>query len=218
MIEWVSSRSSWIVLLCVGMIAAGVYSLASGAVAVLTPDQQAYRDYTHGDYATAAEQFADPMWKGVALFRQGDFKQSAAVLAGYDTAESAFNRGNALLMQGQYAEAAEAYSRALELRQEWDDAATNREIALGRAARLKQEGGDMTGGMLAADEIVFTTGKSPPAAGEEQIEGGQEMSEAEINALWLRQVQTKPADFLAAKFAYQVATSPATETKQEATQ
>ena len=63
----------------------------------------------------------------------------------------------------------------------------------------------MTGGKLEADEIVFSEGKSPPSAGEEQVEGGQEVINAELQAVWLRQVQTKPADFLQAKFAYQYA-------------
>ena len=70
---------------------------------------------------------------------------------------------------------------------------------------LKREGGDMTGGKLGADEIVFSDQKSPSSAPDEQVEveGGQELSEAELRAVWLRQVQTKPADFLRAKFAYQ---------------
>lgn len=187
-------------------------------VSVLTPDQQAWRAFTQGDYEEAAAQFADPMWKGVTLFKQGEFEQAAGVFAGYDTADAAFNRGNALLMQGKYADAAGAYSRALELRPEWDDALTNRDIAIGRADRLKQEGGEGTGGMLEVDEIVFNTGDSPPSAGEEQTEGGQQLSDEEINALWLRQVQTKPADFLAAKFAYQYATLPAAVTEQEPAQ
>ena len=83
---------------------------------------------------------------------------------------------------------------------------------------LKQEGGDMTGGMLAEDEIVFTKGKSPPAAGEKQIEGGQEMSDAELRTVWLRQVQTKPVDFLEAKFAYQHAMRLAPNDEQEVAQ
>lgn len=206
-----------VLALFVAVYAAGIYALTTGAVTLLTPDQRAYRDYAQGNYELAAANFADPMWRGVSLFKLGEFKQSAGVFAGYEKADFAFNRGNSLLMQGQYTEAADEYSRALELRPEWGDAMTNREIALGRAARLKQEGGDMTGGMLGADDIVFTTGDSPPSSGEEQTEGGQQMSDAEINAVWLRQVQTKPADFLAAKFAYQYATRPAAETEQEVT-
>ena len=61
----------------------------------------------------------------------------------------------------------------------------------------------MTGGEMEADEIVFSEGKAPPQTGEEQVEGGQEMDDAALRAMWLRRVQTKPADFLRAKFAYQ---------------
>ena len=67
------------------------------------------------------------------------------------------------------------------------------------------EGGDMTGGELGADEIVFDLNPSKPGAGEEVVEGGEELSDQELRAMWLRQVQTTPGDFLKAKFAYQQA-------------
>ena len=209
---------SWIVMPGLAVLFAGIYSLASGTVSLLTPDQQGYRHYEKGEYEEAAVRFADPLWKGIALFKQGEFKDAAGVFAGYDSAESAFNHGNALVMQGKYEEAVKRYARALELSPEWQDATINREIALARAAMLKREGGDMTGGMLGADEIVFTEGKSPPSAGEEQTEGGQEMNDVEQRAVWLRHVQTKPADFLQAKFAYQHAMRPALDNQREVTQ
>ena len=59
---------------------------------------------------------------------------------------------------------------------------------------------------MSADEIVFEKGKPPLSAGEEQVEGGSEATDAELRSIWLRQVQTKPADFLRAKFAQQYAT------------
>ena len=64
----------------------------------------------------------------------------------------------------------------------------------------------MTGGKIGADEIVFEKGKSPPSADQEQVEAGAEATDAELRSIWLRQVQTKPADFLRAKFAQQYAT------------
>jgi Ca-activated chloride channel family protein len=148
------------------------------------------------------------MWSGVALFRQGEFEQAAGVFAGFDTAEAAFNQGNALVMLGRYDDAIARYDRSLELRPDWEPAIVNRDIAVTRAARLKQEGGDMTGGMLGADDIVFSDKKSPPSEQTEQTDGGQPMSDEEMRAIWLRQVTTKPADFLRAKFAYQHATEP----------
>ena len=215
---WFSSGRFGIAALFIALLVAGMYSLATGAVSLLTPDQQGYRLFEQARFAEAAEYFIDPLWQGIALFKQGEFEQSAGVFAGYDTAESAFNHGNALVMQGKYGEAAERYARALELRPEWDDATINRDIALARAAMLKREGGDMTGGMLGADDIVFSEGKSPASAGEEQVVVGQEMSDAELRAVWLRQVQTKPADFLQAKFAYQHAMRPLQDREQEVTQ
>jgi Ca-activated chloride channel family protein len=174
------SKKSIVAVLTSGLLLAGVYSLATGAVTLLTPDQKGFREFQQEQFDEAATSFADPMWSGVALFRQGEFEQAAAVFAGLDTANSAFNQGNALLLQGKYGEAADRYTRALELRPEWDDATKNREIALGRAERLKQVGGDMTGGMLGADEIVFNTGESSPSAGDEQTDGGQPLSTQKI--------------------------------------
>ena len=109
-------------------------------------------------------------------------------------------------MQGEYDAAAERYARALELRRDWEDATVNREIALARAEALKKEGGDMTGGKLGADEIVFDQGKPSSSAAAEQVEGATDASEAELRSIWLRQVQTRPADFLRVKFAQQYAT------------
>jgi Ca-activated chloride channel family protein len=212
------ASKSWFSWLFVALLALGSYSLATGAVTLLTPDQQGHRFFERGDFAEASNRFTDSMWRGVALFRQGEFKESAGIFAGMDTAEAAFNYGNALVMQGQYETAVERYARALELRPEWEDATNNLEIALARAAMLRQEGGEGTGGMLGADDIVFTQGESPPGAGDEQTEGGEAMSDQELRAVWLRQVQTKPADFLAAKFAYQQAMRPTPGDEQEEAQ
>ena len=101
--------------------------------------------------------------------------------------------------------ALEAAREALELQPDWEPATVNRDIAAARAEMLRQEGGDMTGGMLGADDIVFSDKKSPPSDQTEQTDGGERMSDQEMRAIWLRQVTTKPADFLKAKFAYQKA-------------
>ena len=199
----VGSPRVQLIILLVILLSSGIYCLAVDECSLLTPDQAAYRLYQRGDYTAASERFADPMWQGTALFMQGDYKQAAGVFAGYDTAASAFNHGNSLVMLGKYSDAIARYERALELNPGWEDAEVNLEIARARADYLKKEGGEMTGGKLGADEIVFTKGKSDPAAGEETVEGGQELSDSELQALWLRNVQTKPADFLRSKFAYQ---------------
>jgi Ca-activated chloride channel family protein len=188
------------------VLGSGLYCLSDGDCSLWTPDQRGHRLFDKADYASAANRFADPMWRATALFRQGEFDEAASLFAGYDTPEAVFNQGNALVMQGKYAVAVERYERALQLQPGWEDAAVNLEVALARAEALKKEGGDMTGGKMGADEIVFDKGKSPPSAGEEQVEGATDSSDAELRSIWLRQVQTKPADFLRVKFAHQYAT------------
>ena len=177
--------------------------LATGRWPLRTPDQQGHRLFEQKKYAEAADCFADPMWKGIALFKQGEFKKAAGVFAGYDTAEGAFNHGNALVMQGEYDDAIARYDRALELKPTWDAATTNRNIAILRAKMIETTGGNMTGGKMEADDFTFDKGgKGGKESTETGTEGG---NEKEMRAVWLRRVQTKPADFLRSKFAHQQA-------------
>jgi len=169
-----------------------------------TADQQGRRSYRQARYSEAAQSFADLPWKATALFRDGDFKQAAALYSSISSPEGAFNHGNALVMQGKYEDALKSYDRALALQPDWEDARVNREIAAARAEMLKKEGGDMTGGMMGADDFVFTKTNNQ-ASQSDQEEVVQGPGDAEMRAVWLRKVQTQPADFLKAKFAYQYA-------------
>ena len=198
-----SNLGYWVLALIV--VVAVATCIARDECTLLTADQRAYRLYAAGDLEEAADRFADPMWRGVALYRLGEFEQAAGVFAGFDTPEAAYNQATSLVFLGRYGEAVARYDRALELRPGWTPAAVNREIAAARAARLAREGGEGTGGKLGADEIVFSDTKSPPSSGEEQIGGGELLSDQELRSIWLRQVQTRPADFLRVKFASQYA-------------
>jgi Ca-activated chloride channel family protein len=206
---WLASLKVQLAGLILLVAGSGLYCLSQNNCSLLTPDQQGYYLFKQQQYETEATRFADPMWRGIALFRQGDFEQAASLFAGYDTANAAFAQGNALVMQGEYEAAVDRYARALQLQPGWEDASINREIASARAEMLKQEGGEGTGGKLGADEIVIEQGKASPSAGDEQVEAGQETGSVEQQAIWLRQVQTRPADFLRAKFAHQYATQNA---------
>ena len=182
-------------------------ALATGKAHLLRPDQRAYSLYSKSEYTKAAETFRDPVWRAVALYRKGVFKEAAGIFAGLDSPEGLHNQGNALLFLGKYEEAAEAYTRALERRPNWEDPAVNRQIAIARAKLLQFEGGNMTGGKIGADDYVINNNPNSTSSEsedqEEVVEGGQPMSDAELRAVWLRRVQTNPADFLRSKFAYQ---------------
>jgi Ca-activated chloride channel family protein len=156
------------------------------------------------DYEAAARTFRDPMRQGVAWFRAGEFEKAEQAFARVDTPEAAYNRGNCLIMRGKYEESLEFFDRALQQRSDWDEAKNNRAIAAARAKRVKQEGGDMGDQKIGADEIRFD--KDKKSGGQDtDTQGAQPLSDSAMQALWLRRVQTKPADFLRAKFAYQIA-------------
>lgn len=186
--------------------AAAVVALAALNWAGLwfTPDQQGRRFFERGEFSAAAQVFRDPLWQGTAWFRAGEFKKAEQAFARLGTAEAHFNRGNALVMQGKYEAAIGRYDRALELRPAWADATANRDLAKARAALMKTKGGDETNGEVKPDDFVFDN-KAKNSQQTTQVEGEQPMSNAAIQAQWLRRVQTKPADFLRAKFSYQQA-------------
>ena len=168
----------------------------------LTPDQKGRLLLERGQPAAAAEAFLDPLWRGVALFRTGDYNTAAQAFAAADTAEGAYNQGNALVMLGKYEDAIGRYNRALVLRPGWPDALANRDIARIRGARKKTEGGVTDETESSSDQIVYDKAKK---GGEDtNIQNAGTMSDEMVRALWLKQVQTKPADFLRVRFAYQL--------------
>ncbi|CAN7145103.1 tetratricopeptide repeat protein [Bosea sp. LjRoot9] len=168
----------------------------------LTPDQRGRVLIGESRPADAAKAFRDPLWRGVALFRAGDFKGAAQAFATADTPSGAFDQGNALVMLGQYDDALKRYDRALALRPGWTAAFTNREIARVRGTRKKAEGGETGQTDSRPDEVVFD--KTKKGGEDTSIEAAMPMSDEAVRALWLKRVQTRPADFLRAKFAYQL--------------
>lgn len=169
-----------------------------------TPDQQGRRHFERGEFAQAAKAFREPMWQGAAWHRAGEYEKAAQAFARRDTAEAFFNQGDAWLMRGKYETAITCYDRALEKRPGWKEASENRALAAARQKRVEAPGGDMGDQKEGADGIVFD--KNAKNEGQEtEIAGGKALSDQEMQALWLRRVQTRPADFLRAKFAYQQA-------------
>jgi Ca-activated chloride channel family protein len=173
----------------------------------LTADQRGGRLFAQERYLEAAEVFESQERRGVAFFRGGDFESAATVFGRISSAEAAYNRGNALVMLGRYKEAIQSYEDALNARPGWIEAEENLVVAVARKERMappeSDEGG--TGGQLEADEIVFDDSGRVNKSGTEVVtEGGEEMSDDEMRAVWLRRVQNDPAEFLRTRFAYQL--------------
>jgi len=175
-----------------------------------TPDQQGQRLMDQGEYEKAAAKFTTPDKIGAALFLAGDFEKAASVFGRSSSAQANYNRGNAHVMLGDYDAAIEAYRNALTKRPDWSEAEQNMQIANLRKQALAPPEDDHggTGGQLEADEIVFDqTGRVNKSSNEQVIDASdQQQGEEAMRAMWLRKVETRPADFLAARFNYQLAT------------
>lgn len=168
-----------------------------------TPDQRGRHLMAEERYYDAAAAFADPMWAGVARFRAGDFKEAAQLFGGMDTAEAAYDQGNAFVMLGKYDDAVARYDRALALRPGWASAEANRNLAKLRGERIRQKGADAGDQREGADEIVYDKDKKNQEGQETQTTGAV-MSDAAARAVWLKRLQNRPADFLKARFAAQL--------------
>jgi Ca-activated chloride channel family protein len=165
-------------------------------------DQRGDWLFRRGEFEQAAKIFSDPMRQGVALYRVGDFLPASKAFVRVRDAAGAFNQGDSLLMHGAYDQAIAAFDRALGLRPGWKEAQENRALAMIRGDRLKIQGGNMTEGMEEGNETVINLNAKHGQNAQESA-GGDKLSDTELQATWLRRVQTTPGDFLRVKFSYQ---------------
>lgn len=92
-----------------------------------------------GEKPADANVFSDRGWRGVALYKSGDFRSAAAVLGNPDDAETRYNLGNALAQAGQYQQAIEAYKKVLEENPNHADAAFNKKYLEDRLKNNQQQ-------------------------------------------------------------------------------
>jgi Ca-activated chloride channel family protein len=173
----------------------------------LTPDQQGRMLFERGEYAQAAQRFEDPLWKGLAYYASEDFLSAASWFAQVETPYGYFYLGNAMAHQDRLEEAIAAYDEALSLEPEFAEAAFNREWVQGLYDLSQKEYEDFggTGGMLGADDFVFDDRAKNAEQTMTEAEARQQgLTDEQIESIWMRRVQTTPAEFLEIKFSYQL--------------
>lgn len=91
-------------------------------------DQQGAQLLEQGKAGEAAKRFNDPQWQGMAHYAAGDYAAAAERFAQFDTASAHYNRGNALAKGGELAAALDAYDIALEKQPDLEAARHNRAL------------------------------------------------------------------------------------------
>ncbi len=201
------------------MLAVSLVSSGCGAGGTLrwadlwwTPDQQGQRAFDRAEFVESAALFDDVMWKGTALYRAGDWAGAADWFGRLDTAEAQFNLGNCLAMQEEWETAVAAYEQALELLPGW--AAAEENLALVQAQIVNEppppQGGEMGADLGADDYQINEEGQEQEGGKQIQVELG-ELTDEQVDQLWMRRVGASPAEFLRWKFAAQAASDDGVE-------
>lgn len=170
-----------------------------------TPDQQARRLFEAGSFAEAAARFEDPFWKGVAAYRAGGLDHAAAQFARLDTPEGAYNLGNTFALMELYEDATAAYDEALATRPDWAEAQQNRDLVQALMAKPEEPEAQGTPGApptFDPDEVQVDERGERGEMGEVEM---SLLSDEQIAEMWMRRLQTSPAEFLLRRFALEAA-------------
>jgi len=107
-----------------------------------TKDQQAAEAFNNEEHETAAVLFESTDWQGSASYRAKNYEGAVAAFSASDTLDGHYNRGNALALIGNYAEAIAAYDLALSLDPDNADALQNKEIVEQLLEQEESENGE----------------------------------------------------------------------------
>lgn len=167
----------------------------------LTSDQQGRLAYENKEYAGAADLFQDPMWRGYAQMRSGQYADAADTFAGISTADAAFAEGLSRIRNRQYRPGARAFEKALERQPDFPEAETNRDIAWAiveyvETAQEKSDTGEESG--IGADEVVFDNESQRGA--DSQIEEPTDDAAPQTAQQWIDSIDTDMGDFLRSRF------------------
>jgi Ca-activated chloride channel family protein len=172
----------------------------------LTHDQQGRYYFEKAEYKTAAEKFEDPIWRGLALTRAGDYEEALNAFALSDSAEAWYNQGDALAHLGKYPEAVQAYQQALARRNPWPEAQDNLALveSLIPKAKNKDKDQEQEAPNLPPDQMKFDEKGEQGKKTQMRIK----LDPKKMAEIWMRNIQTTPADFLRRRFAMQATKEP----------
>lgn len=172
-----------------------------------TPDQQGRLAFERKEFQRAANIFEDPLWRGYALYRDGQYTTAVAVLDRVETAQAAFIQGMAHMKSRGYRDGVRAFQTALARDSDYPGAAENlivaeQIVAYVERARDQSDTGEDRG--IGADDVVFDNEANRGT--ETQIEVQQDSGTPMLTTeQWMRTVDTRTGDFLKSRFALEAA-------------
>lgn len=147
----------------------------------LRADQQAHNHLQQGDAQTAAQQFRDPGWRGMALYEAGDYEAAAQAFAESGTLEARYNRGNALARAGELQQAIDAYRDVLQQDPRHEDAQANLELLKKIIQEQQQQDADSSQSSQNTDDNPADQEHGDNSGTEDRPEQLQNMAKPENN-------------------------------------
>jgi len=149
------------------------------AVKASDDDLLGYELYLRDDFGSAAEVFNDTAWRGVSLYRSGQWWRAAEAFVRGNDAPTFHNLGNTYVKMGYYALALEAYQQALRVDPSFEDAEFNAQLMKQLLAlREDSENGE---GLLQPDTLGELEQQDDEASSSGSPDGGEKTEAADSN-------------------------------------
>jgi len=175
----------------------------------LTRDQQGQILFQLGHYQQASTTFQSTQWQAYSSYGAEQYKNAATLYSQFDNIDNQIAKANALAHGREYIKARNLYRQILTLAPQNTAASINIVIVQAiidevnrLSASQKAEEGESIKEL--GDEPQTGDGaereEAPKDQEIEQLTAEQLLLDPSLNAMWLRQVQKNPANFLSQKF------------------
>ena len=159
-----------------------------------TQDQRGAQAFAAEDHAVAAGLFESPGWQGAANYRAENYDAAIAAYSALDTPDGHYNRGNALALSGNYAEAIAAYDLTLATDPEHEDAIFNKEIVEQLLEQQQSEQGESQEGNNESEQSDQNSDQQSEQDQENSEQQDQESQEGDENQQQDQQQTEAPED------------------------
>ncbi len=168
----------------------------------MTNDQQGRYYFEEGEYEKAADKFEDNMWKGISYYKSEKYEDAISQFAMMNNSESNFYLGNSYAQIKNYELGKDSYKEAIAQKNDFHEAEYNLKlieeiIRKIEEAKKKEDDERSPDTHYTPDEIVFDKDNDKGKEGEiDKLK----IKKEKMADIWMRNIQTSPAEFLQRKF------------------